>query len=141
MENALSVAPVERLVRTLRDIQIGDVVFVAYQQRRCESQQRTEMKPVVKVGRKYGYLREGHCEERFDLETGLSVHHPDSNGRANGFGFDVYLSENDFFAKQFRDKQRARLQERLIKNFGRLADLPHDVVNKIHEILDGAGIE
>ena len=129
------------IVRTLSDVKVGDVVFVAYQVRRRESQRVARPETVARVGRKYGYLStEFRDEKKFDLETGVSVHDKDCNARANGMGFDVYRSEDDYIIEQFNDNQRKRLQSRLVTSFGRIVDLPPDVVNELHGILDNAEV-
>lgn len=126
------------IVRTLRDLKAGDIVFVVRQQRRRESTVYTSDEKVSRVGRKYGYIQRGYLEEKFDLETGISVHVADCNARANGFGFDVYITEDEYLVKKINDDQKSRLTTRLVTSFGGLVDLPPDVVNEIHGLLDDA---
>ena len=120
----------------------GDSVFVVYQKQRHKSELRTETAVVTKVGRKYASIGEGWNEKKFDLETGASVHKPDSNARTNGFGFDVYMTEADYQAKVHVDSEFARLQERmLMRPMARLNKLSPEVVQKIHAILDSEGLD
>lgn len=128
------------IVRTLSDVKAGDMVLVVYQTRRRETQRTTRYETVTRVGRKYGYLGNYHEGKKFDLTTGQSVHNKDCNARENAMGFDVYLSESDYVAEQFAEKQKQRLQTRLVMSWGRIVDLPPEVVNEIHGILDAAKI-
>lgn len=126
----------------LKSLKVGDTVFVVHQKRRHEKECRSHPSKVVKVGRKYAWL-DCHRDAKFSLETGMSVHHPDDNARANGYGFDVYHSEAAFNAKRYIRNEFRRLAERIVSPYsGRhLVDLPHDAVVAIHKILDEAGIE
>lgn len=111
----------------------GDTVFVVNGSRRVLQPGGNKM--VSRVGRKYGYIGE---EEPFSLSTGQSFHGPDTfNTRANGYGFDVYPSEDDYRRQQHERAEFERLKNRLT-NFGRFVDLPPDAVAAIHEVLDKA---
>lgn len=121
----------------LSDIKAGDIVFVVNQQpRHSEKPPETAHATVTRVGRKYGYFDRGYRQQKFDLETGYSVS-SDCNARANGYGFDVYLSEGEYIDKQHEASERRRLQDRLIDRHGRLVDeLSREAIAAIHEILD-----
>lgn len=90
--------------------------------------------------KKYAYIKPYAKEEPFCRETGKSIH-KECNTRANGYGFDIYLYEQDWKDEHLAFKEKKRLQERLLDSWSRLFDFPPDVVNKIHAVLDDAGIE
>lgn len=91
------------------------------------------------MGRKYAYYDGGYQEFKFCRETGVSVHSRDSNARVNGWGFDVYLSEMDWREKEYRKARVEALNKRLYGRF-KLNDLPHEVVEEFHHILDEEGL-
>lgn len=124
---------------TLADIKVGDKVFVVHQRRRHSKDERSEFESVIRVGRKYGYLG-GYRERAFDLSTGHSVHGKDDNARANGYGFDVYINDEDYRRKELELDEKARLNRRISDRWKGLIDLPPDTVRKIHDVLDEAGI-
>jgi hypothetical protein len=124
------------MVSTLSGVEVGTQVFVVQQRPRNSTEERVSWEAVSRVGRKYGYIQRFSREERFELSTGLSVH-GDCNARANGYGFDVYVSEDEYRRVQHADGERRRLQERLVDRFGRLqADVSDEAVAAIHAILD-----
>jgi len=122
---------------TLRNIQVGDTVFVVNQQRRHSTTQPIGRYEIVfRVGRKYGFIQRGSCEERFTLDTGHSAH-TDCNARANGLGFDVYVSEEHYQKQRHAQTERQRLRERIVTHHGSLSPkLSDKTVAAIHEILD-----
>lgn len=126
--------------KTIRDLKVGDTVFVVHQKKRSEKENRTEEKTVIKVGRQYAYLAGGYYDMQFSRETGHSVHVKDCNARANGYGFDVYLSRWDWEKLVIDTDAKQRLQKRLVKSYGALVDLSPEVVGRIHAILDDAGV-
>jgi hypothetical protein len=135
-ENASTSAPLEHIVSTISDVREGTRVFVVHQRPRHATEERVEWKTVVRVGRKYGYIKRFSREERFDLRTGFSTH-GDCNARANRNGFDVYVSEDEYRRVQHADAERRRLQERIVDRLGRLkSDVSDDAVAAIHAILD-----
>lgn len=118
------------------DLKVGDQVFVVPQSRRYGSREGRYMK-VTKIGRLYGYLEGGSVDESFFLSSGIS-HHKEANARVNGFGFDVYRSEQDYLSKTEAASELDRLEKRLLAQHGfrQLTHLPAEVVSKIHAILD-----
>lgn len=126
--------------KTIRDLKVGDTVFVVHQKKRTEKEHRTEERTVIKVGRQYAYLAGGYYDMQFSRETGQSVHLKDCNARNNGYGFDVYLSRGDWEKLVADTDAKQRLQKRLVKSYGTLVDLPPEVVGRIHAILDDAEV-
>lgn len=128
----------------LAGLKVGDPVFVVWQRRRGDTEERSGFETVVRVGRKYAYIkryRYGDVEP-FCRKTGCSVHNRDCNARANGYGFDVYLNEEAYRKEQFDIAERIRLQRRLVhQHWHRLVDLSPEVVNRIHVVLDSAGLD
>lgn len=104
---------------SLKHLKPGDQVFVVHQRSRYQKETHTETLPVVRMGRKYGYVEKYGRESPFCLQTGYSVHN-ESNVRVNGYGFDVYLSEADWQEEKRRDREKQRLKDRLVNNYGRL---------------------
>ncbi len=101
-----------------------------------------EVCKVVKVGRKFGYLDSRTVRDvKFDLATGMSVH-PDSdcNARANGRGFDVFLTKEAYQTSQHAKTEHERLAARLISRLGRLEPMSPQTVERIHKILDEEGL-
>lgn len=125
---------------TLSGIKAGDQVFVVWQRRRRQTEERTETKTVVRVGRKYGYIKAYSQDAAFCLKTGRSVHGNDCNARANGYGFDVYLREEDYRKQQRDAAEKQRLEKRIVGSFGRLVALSPEVVDKFNAILDAEGL-
>lgn len=127
--------------RSLVDLKAGDTVWVVRQVDALFRARGMEVKPrqyqatVSKIGRTYAYLRNN---ERFKIENGES-HSPTGdnfNNRANGLGFDVYRSKEEY-DKHVQDTIAAdELKQRLVDRFGNLYDLPPICVQKVHEVLD-----
>ncbi len=91
---------------------VGDRVFVVYQQGRGGKWAlRTETLKIHSIGRIYGHLNEsrGTWAKQFRLNTGESHHGADINTRANGYGFDVYHSEEEWKAKKLATDEAKRL--------------------------------
>ena len=114
----------------------GDVVFVVPQKKRYGADPLPYTTQVVRVGNRYGYIKqfERGEEKPFLLTTGQS-HHKESNMRANGYGFDVYATEQEYWEKELAEKEHQRLYKRLVF-YSRLVDLPADAVTRIHSVLD-----
>ena len=121
---------------TLSGVCEGTRVFVVHQRPRNSTEERAGWEVVSRVGRKYGYIQRFSREEKFELRTGFSCH-GDCNARANGYGFDVYVSEDEYRRLQHADAERKRLQERIVDRLGRVnRDVTDDAVAKIHAVLD-----
>ena len=120
-------------------MKVGDTVFVVDQLRRGMKHRPSETKTVIRIGRKYAYLDKYGSEAPFFIEDGKSAH-KEYNTRANGYGFDVYISEDEYIQEQLNIESFDRLKERLIKYPGSLHVLPSNVVCEIHKILDAAGL-
>lgn len=123
--------------RTLRDLKAGDEVFVVHiaGRRYNWAVSGKEIQKLTRVGRKYAYFGSGHQEKKFHLDEGWSAHDGDHNARANGYGFDVYLSEKEYIRKSHELKELVRLQERLHGSYD-FPKLSPDTVSRIHAILD-----
>jgi len=120
-------------VETLRELNTGDEVFVVHQRRRGQTEQRTGIERVENVGRKFTYIKSG----KFHSDTGVSAHHPDSNERCNGLGFDVYLNESEWRREQHEEMRFKELSVILCGNYHyALKKLSPTVVEAIHDILE-----
>jgi hypothetical protein len=126
--------------KTIRDLKVGDTVFVVWQCRRGQPEERTSTETIRKVGRKYAYIERYRREEAFFRDTGESWD-GDSRTRINGYGFDVYPCEADYRRKQFELAEKARLSSRLTDRWGRLVDLHPSIVDKLNDILDSEGLD
>lgn len=93
---------------TLPPLKPGDKVFVVHQRQRGQKEHRTETCEVVRVGSKYAYIKRYRREAAFFKNTGVSVHQ-DNNARLNGYGFDVYATEQDWLREQHEESEEARL--------------------------------
>lgn len=126
--------------KTLRDLKVGDTVFVVQQASRGKTLRRCSTEVITKVGRKYGYFGGGNTwEQAFQLSTGASYHGIEGHcTRMNGYGFDVYLCEADYLKEQHDEAKADRLRVRLVDRLGRLVKLTPEVVTKIHAVLDEA---
>jgi hypothetical protein len=124
----------QRLVSPLR---VGDHVFVVDQRGRSGGEPNARYLPVTRVGRKYGFVqRFGSREEAFYLFDGRSACEK-QNERANGWGFDVYVSEQHWKEETTAVAERERLEGRLLTDWGRLTSkLTAAQVDAIHNILD-----
>jgi hypothetical protein len=78
----------------LASLKSGDLVLLVEQSHHGRKGRKywVEVLSILNIGRKYGYILRHDIEEPFDLNTGESVH-KDGNARANGFGFDIYLTK------------------------------------------------
>jgi len=122
----------------LRDLKVGDEVFVVHQRSRNQKERRQESGFVVRVGRKYAYIesKELHIAP-VCRDTGCSVHVPDNNNaRINGYGFDVYRNEAEYQRERTESSELKRLQDRLCARPYGIKALPPDVVADIHAVLD-----
>jgi hypothetical protein len=120
-----------------KDLKVGDKVFVSkLPDSRIKNAVRTgEYKTVVKLGRVYGYLEGGILESpAFRLENGHS-HHADGNARSNGWGFDVFPSEEAFIYSCAVTEAIGRIQSKLNANTGCISALPDDAILKIDKII------
>ena len=124
------------------DLKVGDKVFVVRQRRRfCDRPKETFEAEVEKIGRKYGYIKAGFFRGVFYLKNGASYHAADNNARVNGFGFDVFASEEVYLQEQRRIQEFARLRERLVDRYGRLHRFSPHVVELMHQLLDEEGLD
>lgn len=73
---------------------------------------------------------------KFSLESGESCHKL-AYQRGNGFGFDVYLCEEDWRREQYESRRFRELAVRLCgRNAHALKPLPPHVVEAIHKVLN-----
>jgi hypothetical protein len=123
----------------MKRLKVGDVVFVVYQRTRYDTRNATpprqESQEVVRVGRKFGYVKRYGREEPFELDTGRSSH-KESNVRTNGQGFDVYETQQEYERIEHERSEYQRLEVRIRKNSWSIVELPPDAVEKIHAVLD-----
>ena len=125
---------------SFKKLKVGDKVFVVHLRCRYDRQNKipakTEWLEIKKMGRKYGYI-EQYCQlQKFHLSDGKS-HDSSGCSRVNGYGFDVYESEEAYHKERFELNELARLKKRLVRNsFGDLTDLPAQAVTAIHDVLD-----
>ena len=120
----------------MKNIKVGDTVFVVYQKTRHGLPKEPTYEKVVRVGHKFGYIHRYGQDAAFSLDDGVSQH-KDTNARANGYGFDVYETEADYLKEKHEDDEFVRLQNRLIADSWRkLIDLPPGAVQQIHAVLD-----
>lgn len=123
------------MANTIRELTVGDEVFLVHQKSRGQSEERTAMLPVVRVGVKYAYVDLYGLETPFRRDTGES-HHSESNVRSNGHGFDVYLCEADYRKRVAEIDGCVRLMKRLDCWNYRIKNLSPKAVAAIHDILD-----
>lgn len=97
--------------KSLRDLQPGDEVFVVWGRRYEPNNKKHET--ISRIGREYGYIQSWRQDYRFSLDTGFSVDQKDSNARANGRGFEVYLTEEAYRKKEYEEAEVKRLVDRL----------------------------
>ena len=113
---------------------IGDSVFVVHQLSRNQIRNKlpaeTNYAKIEKVGRKYAYIERG----RFSIATGES-NHSCSTIRANGYGFDVYETEQSYLKKMNEDQEYERLKARLRCDY-RFPALTPLTVSLINQVLD-----
>lgn len=131
------------MAKTLRDVKAGDTICVVWQRTIHDtSPPVVEEKVVEKVGNKYLYFKRHGWDIKIDRDTGASVHQ-DHCVRANGRGCDAYVCEADYIYEQTVKQQLDDLEKRLIgrgiSHYGIYKTLPHEVVMKIHAVLDEAG--
>lgn len=128
----------------MKKFKAGDSVFVVNQTPtpqamfadRINGLKNKTLLPVLRVGTKYAYLNRGLGEERFDPKTGESFE-PSGTERANGYGFDVYESEEAYNKLMHANAERKRLGERLLdRDWGLKRDLTDEQVTAIHAALD-----
>jgi len=125
--------------KTLKDLKVGDDVFVVYPASRYR-EEATSSEVVTRVGRKFAYIDSRRDQLPFCRETGRS-HHKCCTVRANGGGFDVWLSERDYRKHVFNFEEKRRLNKRLVGSFGQLVDLAPEIVDKFNDILDSEGLD
>lgn len=94
---------------------------------------------VTKVGKKYGYFNDDTkypVEQRFNLSDGQSS--------SSYSYFKVFPSKEDYEKRLQEQNERIRLKHRLINEgpiLSDLIDLPPEVINKIHAVLDEANVQ
>lgn len=128
----------------LKDLKVGDKVFVVWQRDRYQQRNNTPHKTAVElitmVGRKYAYIKQGSFDTPFDKSTGVSQHDPNQNARQNGFGFDVYHTESDWMKEQHEYHEYKRLKLRLNVSDMHFIKLKPETVEQLHKVLDDAGV-
>jgi hypothetical protein len=121
------------------NLKVGDNVFVAYQNDRYRNSKglpiETSYETIVKVGRKFGYIRKYRDDKPFDLYTGRSHHNPDHNVRSNGGGFDVYLNPDEF-KQYFEAVENAHKLSAIINKMSFISSLTAAQVKKILEVIE-----
>jgi hypothetical protein len=125
----------------LRDVKIGDTVWIVPQRRRHSNQDPGFPAKVSNVARKYAfaYRVDGKWANPywFHRNNGASKEQPDSNARVNGMGFDVYHSEDEFKKETVEMQEKNALLNRLDNCYGReVRKLPPEAVREITAILD-----
>jgi hypothetical protein len=114
-------------------------VFVVFQQSRWEVNKKAPVRALYlklnKVGRTYGYVVDAFDDRPFNLSDGKS-HHKECNTRANGYGFDVYSSKEEYEQIIADAKDYAYLKKRLLGDSYYLVKLSPAKVKAIHAILD-----
>lgn len=125
-------------VNKLGMLKVGDSIFVVQQKKRGDTEHQTSHEIVSKVGVKYAFFVDAKwgTEYKFCKHTGQSAHSRDSNARSNGYGFDVYLSGDEWLAETHAHDEHRRLSDRICDRWGRLKPLPHEAVVAIHKIID-----
>jgi hypothetical protein len=126
---------------SFKHLKAGNQVYVVPQRRQSSKPSFVE---VIKVGRKYGYINQYGRQEPFDLLTGQSVHNDDSNARMNGWGFDVWPSEEAYRAHIATIEANIRLAKRLKalyhSQYGSMLDKASpELVADLHTVLDRHG--
>lgn len=120
---------------------VGDVVFVVplltrFAMRRGD-QRQGKFEAITSVGRRWAHV--GDERTPFDIATGRSR---DSSGcnRANGLGYDVFDSREQWEQAELTRKAKDSLRDRLHSYNIALViqSLTHDQVNRITAILDEA---
>ena len=130
------------MTMSFKHLKAGDEVYLVNQSKRLNPAGYIE---VVRVGRKYGYIKRYGRQEPFDLLTGQSVHNDDSNARYNGWGFDVLPSEEAYRAHIATIEAKTRLVTRLEalrfnKYSSTLEKASPELVADLHAVLDRHGI-
>jgi len=129
----------------LRDVTVGQSVFIVPQKSRHAKQEQGFAAVVTKIGRKYATATatdgKWKREYEFNREFGSSKEKPDSNVRVNGFGFDVYHDVAEVVEQERQRQVRALLPARLVNRWGSLKDIPFECVEKIHALLTDYGVE
>jgi hypothetical protein len=124
----------------LMDVKVGDSVFIVPQKQRWGQQQEGFTAVVSSVARKYAIAKtDGQWvrEYCFHRNCGASKEAPDSNERANGYGFDVYHSEDEYRKAVQAANEKEELIRRLDRGFSvEIRRLPPEAVREIIAILD-----
>ncbi len=121
----------------MKKFEKNTVVFVAPQKQRHGPVPVPYSATVVRVGSIYGYIEKAGTERPFYLWNGKS-YHKDTNARANGFGFDVYASEQEYLKETHERSESYRLAKRLRHC---QINLPAEAVAAIHAVLDEHNVE
>lgn len=129
----------------LRDVKVGQSVFIVPQKSRHSQQEPGFTAVVTKVARKYATAQTNDGkwkrEYEFNREFGSNKEKPDSNVRVNGFGFDVYHDVAEVVEQERQCQIRGALPARLVNSWGSLKDIPIECVEKIHALLTEYGVE
>ena len=125
---------------SLKDLQVGDKVFVVRQKGRRAVEEQTSFEVITKIGRKYGYIKSGS----FSLDNGQSVHN-ESYVRINGYGFDVFSTEAEYRQQELVKEKIRNLETRLSSLLdngmsARLKSIPLDAVDALLQVMDDFGI-
>ncbi len=125
----------------LRDVKVGDTVWIVPQKRRHSSQDPGFSATVSNVARKYAFAY--RIDDKwmkpywFHRESGASKEEKDSNARANGFGFDVYHSESEYLKELQAANEKEAFVRRLDRGFScEIRKLPPEAVREITAIFD-----
>ena len=120
---------------------VGDVVFVVplltrFAMRRGD-QRQGKFEAITSVGRRWAHV--GDERTPFDIATGRS-HDSSGCNRANGLGYDVFDSREQWEQAELTRKAKDSLRDRLHSYNIALViqSLTHDQVNRITAILDEA---
>ena len=120
---------------------VGDVVFVVPQlthfAMRRGDQRQGKLETITSVGRKWAHV--GDDRTPFDIATGRSKDDSGCN-RANGLGYDVFDSREQWERFELERKAKESLRDRLhsCNIASMIKSLTHDQVNRITAILDEA---
>jgi len=122
----------------LASLKSGDLVLLVEQSHRGRKGKKY-WEEVLSIGRKYGYILRRGKEKRFDLNTGQSVH-KDGNDRENGFGFDIYLSEEEYDQHSENQTRKKSLQRRIKALHNNRFDYSPEAIADVLAVLDRHGI-
>lgn len=114
-------------------LKAGDVVYVVRQRYRGQKGEAVSGVATVTKVTKYGYVCVNNVESPFSKLTGESVHVPNHNQRSNGYGFDVYTTEEDYLATKQHFERLSYLRREL--NFYEWDSLSRQAIEQIYQIV------